>query len=42
MHINYVWVIFQKILQLIIKKAELCEYVYDFLVDYKRIDVDYM
>ena len=39
MRLHYVWVIFRKIFQLIIKKTGLYGYVYDFSVDYDIIDV---
>ena len=41
MHIHCVWVIFQKILQVITwKKTGLYGYVYDFSVDYNGINAD--
>ena len=41
MHLHYVWAIFPKIFLLIIcKKTELYSHVYDFSVNYDRIDVD--
>ena len=40
MHIQFVWEIFQKILQLItLKKAEFYGYVYHFSVGYDVIDI---
>ena len=38
MRFHYVWVMFQKIFQMI--KTGLCGYVYDFSADYDSIDVD--